>query len=605
MVRLFFLFTLPVTLPLAGHCAVYTSLMSWAGWEKQAVKNGSDHSDDSSRFSGPFAMPGASGTANNSETFTSFAGGGFSSGDDLGDLFKRRPGSGMRPFWDTRIVLKIMQGWNEQFIIIPGQVPTGIGHSGGTGQAGSQGGDLDSAPPTQFQGSHGRQNGRQNQDSGGGSDSDEDDGAGGSSNSGPCQICKKKTALVFNNKCKECLDRESGVLEQESTEERPSAMGQDREADTSAIHLFEWFKTLDSDERLREDCFHRNDYYKLSALYRLLTKSFISDKNTLSEFYPKWVKFLNGSLSLYHLISEVGELAKSQGIEDYVEVARIVKALALYEFENEAALEQFSNELLNQLMNNNFLASDDPSQIVYSEIGYSRRSLLIKYIFEIFKDASLPLEYEQFPSRLITIRMLNQFARTVYGKYGFAMPDIDSSYGNSIEVPVWDTGEYSFVTLSNIRYLRGVINQPLHILALKVTVNEYLYFRDVEAMLVACVLIRSMLGQRLSDMFPEHVRFAQHVPSQQLELLKTFTLKASEQLVKFLKDRGAEEKDKFIHSMFMIFGMVPEELSDELSDPEPAPLTQADTHAVAHSQYQQSETSTSQSVTLDSAMAQE
>ncbi|WP_252177073.1 hypothetical protein [Endozoicomonas sp. 4G] len=211
-----------------------------------------------------------------------------------------------------------------------------------------------------------------------------------------------KPVLAYN-KCKECLDRESSELEQESTEEVPSAIGQDeemsvsgahaveqepieeqpyaigqdregipesgtQEADASAIHVFEWFKTLDSNESQREQCFHVNDHYHFPALYNLLTQSFSSNQNALSEFYPKWVKFLNGSISLYHLISDVGELAKSQGIEDYVEVTRIVKILAVYrdKFENETGLKEFGNELLNQLMSNDFLASDNPGQVFYS-----------------------------------------------------------------------------------------------------------------------------------------------------------------------------------------------------------------------------------------------
>ncbi|WP_257291614.1 hypothetical protein, partial [Endozoicomonas sp. ONNA1] len=110
VVRLFFLFILSVTLPLVGHCAAYTSLLSWAGWgsssksietwedrsgeisklsfrgNKQAEKNESGHSDDKSRFSGPLAIPGAPVTADNGEPFTSSSGGGFGSGDDLDDL---------------------------------------------------------------------------------------------------------------------------------------------------------------------------------------------------------------------------------------------------------------------------------------------------------------------------------------------------------------------------------------------------------------------------------------------------------------------------------------------------------------------------------------
>ncbi len=181
--------------------------------------------------------------------------------------------------------------------------------------------------------------------------------------------------------------------------------------------------------------------------------------------------------------------------------------------------------------------------------------------------------------------MLNKFARDIYAKYGFGMPDPDVNHKELAEIFMWgcgSCGNYSFITPNNKPDLQGMISQALHTLALYITIDQNVYFRDVEAILTAFVLIRSMLGQRLSDMFPENVRFAKDIPGTQLELLKKFTLTAGKVLVEFLKEKGTEEKDKFIHSMFMIFGMVPEELSDELSDPEPAPLTQATAHPVEH-----------------------
>ncbi len=87
----------------------------------------------------------------------------------------------------------------------------------------------------------------------------------------------------------------------------------------------------------------------------------MSDKNTLSKFHSHWARFLNYSMSIYELISEVGRLAKLKGIEDYVEVTRAVKVLAFYrdEFENETSFNKFGNDLLNCLTSNNIIASDD------------------------------------------------------------------------------------------------------------------------------------------------------------------------------------------------------------------------------------------------------
>ncbi|WP_448215932.1 hypothetical protein [Endozoicomonas sp. 2B-B] len=674
---------------------------------KQAVKNGPGNSDVSSRFSG---IPGAPDTGDNSKPYTSSGGGGVGGSDDLDDLFKKRPGSGMGPLysfewtsehvsrmilipgtdgqavkkqiWDTRIVLKIKQGWNEQAIIIsrelwdkirganlerssglflalsrnpdnpeavfdhylnsnlaqplqtadyhryaqqelilspkqllsvsvfPGYVPTGIGHSGGTTQAGKQTANV--GPPSCAQSQ--REYGRQHQGSRRGSESDGDDGSGGSSDNGLCQICNKPV-LAFD-KCKECLDRESGELEQEPTEEMLPATGQDKEvpgsgnilaeqesteelsaatgqdseepvsgteeADPSAIQVFEWFKTLDSNGKQRDDCFRTNDNYKLPELYRLLTQSFVSDKNALSKFHSKWVKFLNGSMGLYHLISEVGELAKSQGIEDYVEVARIVKALAINrdEFENETSWKQFRNELLDYLTTNNLLASDDPGKVFYSGLDQKEKAELINFIFEIFFDVSLWLNNEKVPSRFITIAMLNKLARDVYAKYGFGLPDTDMDYENLSGIIMWgcgSCGQHSFITRYNRKYLGRFASETLHFMGLRVTINESGDFLDVEAMFTAMALIRSMHGQRLRDMFPEHVSFAEGVPSEQLELLENFSIKANEQLVKHLEAAEPEKKDKFIRSMFLIFGMVPRELSNELSnelsDPETVPST--------------------------------
>ncbi|WP_422137167.1 hypothetical protein [Endozoicomonas sp. ALC020] len=689
---------------------------------KQAVKNGPGHSDVSSRFSG---IPGAADTADNSKPYTSSGGGGVGGNDDLDDLFKKRPGSGMGPLysfewtsehvsrmtlipgtdgqtvkkqiWDTRIVLKIKQGWNEQAIIIsqelwdkirganlerssglflalsrnpdnpeavfdhyqnsnlsqplqtadyrryaqqefifspkqllsvsvfPGYVPTGIGHSGGTTQAGKQTANVGPPSYAQYQ----REYGRQNRGSRSGSESDGDDGSGGSSDNGLCLICNKPV-LAFD-KCKECLDRESSELEQEPTKEQLPATGQDKEvpgsgnifaeqesteelsaatgqdseepvsgteeADPSAIHVFEWFKTLDSDGRQRDDCFRINDNYKLPELYRLLTQSFVSDKNALSKFHSKWVKFLNGSMCLYHLVSEVGELAKSQGIEDYVEVTRIVKALAIHRdvFENETSWKQFRNELLDYLTTNNLLASDDPGKVFYSGLDQREKSELINFIFEIFSEASLWLNDEKVPSRFVTIAMLNKLARDVYAKYGFGLPDTDMDYENLSGIIMWGCasfGRYSFITRYNRKYLGRHASETLHFTGLRVTSDENDDFIDVEAMYTAMVLIRSMHGQRLRDMFPEHVSFAEGVPSEQLELLENFSIKANEQLVKLLEAAEPEKKDKFIHSMFLIFGMVPRELSNELSDPETVPSTQAVAYATAH-------------LTLDSTVAED
>ncbi len=622
---------------------------------QQAVKNGLDHSDDKSRLSGPFAIPGASGTADNSEPFISSGGGGFGSSDDLGDLFKRRPGGGIRPLysfewmseqfsrvillpgtggqtvkkqiWDNRIVLTGRYAQQEFILspkqlrsvtVFPGQVPTGIGHPGGgrTRQAGSQA-DLNKAPAanTRFQSGSGRQSQGSSGGRKSGRESGGDGGAGGSPNRWSCLICGKP--LLAYNRCKACLDRDSSVLERELTEELPPAIGQDSEvsesgtkqADTSAIRLFEWFKTLNSNSNsyIRESSFHISHDYNFPTLYKLLTQSFMSDKNTLSKFYSKWVKFLNYSMSLYQLISEVGELAKSQGIEDYVEVARIVETLAVNreEFESETRSTPFRNVLLDHLRMKKLSSPYDPDQIYYSRLGHQEKAELINYIYQVFKETSLSLQAEKFPSRFITTAMLNEFARDVYAKYGFGMPDPEMSNNGLLQILMWgcgNSGGYSFITPYNKKFLLGFTGGPLHVQAVAVTNYQSLEFRDVEAMFTALVIIRSMLGPTLLGMFPERKYFCEYAPIEELELLSTFALKARGQLVRFLESRGAEEKDRFIHSMFLIFGMVPTELSRELLDPEPVPIAQAVAHEVARLRDQQSKKSTSEPVTSSSAL---
>ncbi|WOG30022.1 TatD family hydrolase [Endozoicomonas sp. 8E] len=293
---------------------------------KQAVKNGPDYLNDKTRLNGPFSIPGAADIADNSQPFASSSGGGFGGSDDLDDLFKKRPGSGLAPLysfewvselfsrmvlvpvpgtdrqtvkkqvWDNRIVLKIRQGWNEQRIIIsqelwnrireanlersselflalsgnphnpeavfdhyldtkpaqslqpedysryakqefilspkqlrsvsvfPGHCPSVSGCSGGASQVEKEMADLSLKPPTNAQSQRGY--GLHNQGSRSGRGSGGDDGPGGSPNTGLCQHCNKPA--VASNKCLECQNRESELVEQEVTKGSPPVIRGDK-----------------------------------------------------------------------------------------------------------------------------------------------------------------------------------------------------------------------------------------------------------------------------------------------------------------------------------------------------------------------------------------
>ncbi|WOG30152.1 hypothetical protein [Endozoicomonas sp. 8E] len=679
---------------------------------KQAVKNGSVSPDDNSRTSGPLAISAAPDTIDNSESLTSSGGGSFDGGDDLDDLFKKRPGNGLAPLysfewmsdlvsriilvpipyadgetvkkqiWDTRILLKIKQGWNEQAIIIsqelwhkikianlerstglflalsrnldnpeaafdqylssnpaqasqaedyrrytrqdfilspkqllsvsvfPGHCPTGIGCSGGTSQVEKEMADLGAKPPNYAQSQ--RDYGRHQQGSRSGRESGGDDGSGRSPSSGLCQNCNKP--VVALNKCRECLNRESNLVEQVATKETPSSIRRNKEMPVSeakdfnalAIHVFEWFQTLRSNEKERMNYFHNNDYYNLPELYNLLSHRFFLVKNNLSKFHSKWVEFTKGNLSLYSLISEVGELAKSQGVDDYVEVTRIIQALALQRevYENETSLTLLRSKLMNYLASNNLLVSDESDKIFYSELHRHKKAGLINFIYQFFKLIVPFVKEEIVPSGYETMVMLNSLAREIYAEYFFGLPDVDDE--GLFNVIMWgyaSHNRYSFITSNNKDKFLGVnSHQSLQNLAFFVSEDGLSTAEEVSAMFTALAIVKSMFSECLTKVFPEHALVIKGIPYKQLDLLRTFTSKARGQLFEVLKLSGEEKKDEFIRSMFLIFGVVPKELSDELSnewDSELFPLTQAASHAVADPQYQSSKIRIPQSVNLD------
>ncbi|WP_252177078.1 death domain-containing protein [Endozoicomonas sp. 4G] len=689
---------------------------------QQAVKNEPDHSDDSSHFTGPFAIPGNSGAADNSKPFTSSGGDSFGSGDDFGNLFKKRPGSGMGPLysfewmseqfsrvimlpgtdgqtvkkqiWDTRIVLKIKQGWNEQAIIIsqelwdkikganlerssglflalsrnpdnpeavfdhyqnsnppqplqtedyrrytqqefvlspkqlrsvsvfPGHVPTGIGHPGGAGtsQAETQTDfSSDSSASAQFQGGYGRQN----QGSGGGKESGKesgrksggDDGSGGSPDSESCQICGKP--VLAYNKCRECLDCESCVLEQEQTKEKSPAIGQDnkevavsgtQEADASAIHVFEWFKTLKSNERQKEVFFRISIYYNSPELYNLLARRFFLDKNALVQFHAKWIDFIALRISLYELISEVGELAQSQGVEDYVEVTRIIKALALYRsaYEEKTSSVQHKNELLIFLTSKNLLVPDDLHKVSYSGLDRQQKAVLIDSIYKIFKKIGELLQEEAVPTDFKIIKMLNTLARDVYSEYFFGLPVVKNQ---ALDVIMWGYAnqyKYSFITPSNKNELSEINSlQTLQDIALIISTDGSSDIEDIKTMFTALIFIGSMLEGHFKGMFFEHDLLAKTIPREQLVLLGNFNSKVRGKFFEALELREPEERDELIRNMFLIFGMVPKEISNLLSwefNYECFPLTQAAAYVTRHPHYHPFKTSTPQSVIMGAVL---
>ncbi|WP_257292697.1 death domain-containing protein, partial [Endozoicomonas sp. ONNA1] len=425
--------------------------------------------------------------------------------------------------------------------------------------------------------------------------------------------------ITIDLKIRLCLIyRESNLVEEGAAKESNPVIRRDSEimvskedANYSAIRIFQWFQSLKFDGRKRGDYFHINDYYKFPELYNLLTQSFMSDKDTLSKFHSKWVGFLHGSISIYHLISEVGELAKSQGVENYAEVTRIVKALALKrdEFESKLSLERFGNELSNYLTRNNLLGSDESTQNLYSGLDSQKKLELINSIYKVFEQLGNLLQSEIFPSEYITIRMLNALARDIYYKYLFGIPAINDE-SLELENIMWGFSghnQYSFITSYNSEILHQLHSyEPLQTLALSVSSDGSSNLEEVRAMFTVVVLVRSMLAQRLRAILPEHALFAKDVPHEQLKLLSNFSLNASERLVLMLDHTKPEEKDEFIRNMFLIFGMVPTHLSDELSgqwDPESVPLTQAAAHATGPL-YQQPKRRTAKSVIMESVLSQ-
>ncbi|WP_422138092.1 death domain-containing protein [Endozoicomonas sp. ALC020] len=683
---------------------------------KQAVRNEPVSSDDNSRTSGPLAISAAPDTIDNSESFTRSGGGGFG-GDDLDDLFKKRPGNGLTPLysfewmsdlvsriilvpvpdadgetlkkqiWDTRILLKIKQGWNEQAIIIsqelwrkikganferstglflalsrnpdnpevafdhylssnpaqplqaedyrrytqqdfilspkqllsvsvfPGHCPTGIGCSGGTGQVEKEMADLGAKPPGYSQSQ--RDDDRHHQGSQGRRGSGGDDGSGRSPSSGLCKNCNKP--VVAFNKCRECLNRESNLFEQVANKELSSSTDQNSEMPLSeakdfnalAIDVFQWFQTLRSNEKEAIHYFHHNDYYNLPELYKLLSHRFYLDKNNLSKFHSKWVEFTKGNLALYSLISEVGELAKSQGVDDYVEVMRIIQALALKRdvYENEISLTLFRSKLINYLASNNLLVSDESDQISYSRLHCHKKAELINFIYQLFKLTVPLVKEETVPLGYEVMVMLNSFAREIYAEFFFGLPDVDDD--GLFDVIMWgyaNHNQYSFLTPNNRDdFLEVNSHQSLQNLALFVSADGSSNAEEVSTMFTALAIVKSMFSERLTKVFPEHALLIKGIPYKQLDFLRTFTSKAREQLFEVLKLSGEEKKDEFIRSMLLIFGMVPKELSDELSkesDSELYPLSQVASHAVAHPQHLSSKIRIPQSVSLDFALPQ-
>ncbi|WP_252179083.1 death domain-containing protein [Endozoicomonas sp. 4G] len=679
----------------------------------ETKKNEPDHPDDSSRSSGPLAIPGAPDTADNSEPFPSSGGGGFGGSDDLDDLFKKRPGGGRAPLyvfewmselfsrvilvpvpgtdgktvkkqiWDTRIVLNIKQGWNEQAIIIsqelwnkiraahlerssglflalssnpnnpeavfdhylsnnppqsfqtedyqgyeqqvlilnpkqlrsvsvfPGHCPTGVSCPGGAGQAEKQTADL---RPSSY--ARSQEYGRLYQDRGGfgGRGSDEDDGSGGAPNNGLCIVCQNPAKPVFlYNKCQDCLDSETNLLEEEPVIEQPPEIRRGeaipisapKAVDTSAVIIFQWFKNLLAGTG---DYFHHREYYKLPQLYKLLTHSFLSNVNTLRKFHSKWNEFTRGNVGLYDLILEVGKLVKSQGGEKHVEVARIVKALAFYrkEFVNEDGVGELRNNLKTYLETNNILPTDD--EVLYSRLDDQQKAELINFIYQKFKQTGDVLKEETVPSQFNIIRMLNVLAREVYSKYGFGLPDINDQ---GLKIIVWGyplNNKYSFITqLNNERLSISPSHQSLQGLVSAIGADVAGKAEDVRAMITALTVIRSMFEVRAKAILSQCANSSNQVDHDQLDLLGKFAIKARQQLGEILKLSDPEQKEEFIRNMFLIFGVVPREIMDELtqeSDPGLGSIRKRRAQVAEDPQHKKSKTRNQSSgpLKIDSAM---
>ncbi|WP_252179082.1 hypothetical protein [Endozoicomonas sp. 4G] len=579
--------------------------------------------DDSSRSSGPLAIPGAPDTADYSEPFPSSGGGSFGGSDDLDDLFKKRPGGGRAPLyvfewmselfsrvilvpvpgtdgktvkkqiWDTRIVLNIKQGWNEQAIIIsqelwnkiraahlerssglflalsrnpdnpeavfdhylsnnppqsfqtedyqgyeqqvlilnpkqlrsvsvfPGHCPTGVGCPGGSSQAEKQTADLRPSSHTRSQEEHGRL--YQDRGGFGGRRGDGDDGSGGAPNNGLCIVCQNPAKpVIASNICRECLDPEFEL---------------------SAFTNFQEVKRL---EKKAWTYFDFSDHYNLPKLYELLTRSFLSNRDALHKFNTAWVKFLRGDVGLDDIISKVDVLAQRN------------------EFESQMSF--FENELKDCLKSNNIFPMDDPGEVLYSGLGHKKKVELINFIYYKFKHTSNLLKEEMVSSQYNIINMLNDFAKEIYDEYGFGFP---FTIGEEFHIIPWGhpySIKHAFITPSSREVLvDNPSYQTLQDLALAITGNKLSEADDVRAMFTAMALIGSMFEECGRTMFRKPAALSKELDDEQLDSFAKFTFKAREQLIEILNAGDPEQKDEFIRSMFLIFGMVPKQLADELS----------------------------------------
>lgn len=665
----------------------------------QAPENEFNNLDDTSHSNTPFAIPGTPDVADNSEPYANSGGGGFGGGDDLDDLFKKRPGGGIAPLfsfelmsklvssvvlvrlpdangqlvkkrvWDTRIVLKIKRGWNEQNVLIsqqlwdkirganlernsglflallrspnnpeaafdhylsnnpqqtedyrgyaeqefilspkqlrsvsvfPGSCPEGIGCPTGTEtiEKGVSRVNLN-APPSYSQSQADYLH--QKRHAHGGRGNGEDDGSGGAPNTRICQNCQKNRPVFYDNMCFDCANAGMVAFEQNLSGPPPIVRNKEipvavaKVVDTSAIKILRWLVDLVYEGR-ELNLFHHSIFYHKYELYNLLTESFLSHKETLERFHKYWVKFSRGQLSAGSLILQVGALANNHGIDKHTEVARIVKTLARHRdiFETKDHLDKLKeNRLENELTGNNLVTHNELYNLVYSRVDNQKIKELIDFIYQIFKQTSDLLTEKTVPSTKDTFTHLGTLSRELNRDYGFGFPVYNDGM---IDIKPWGMGLYTFITQSNrYRLERNIQSQTLHGLGFDVSDNNPSTPEQVKAIVTGLAILSSTLSG--------YYGFTQKLSQDQRELFVNFSKLARKELVNFLESTSSDQKNAFISSMFFVFGEIPRELADELTQEQPPTLVrgaQAPLQASAHRQYEQTT-----GYTLDSPLPKE
>ncbi len=476
--------------------------------------------------------------------------------------------------------------------VFPGSCPTGVSCPKGEGTEkitkGVSGLDL-TDPPSYAE----SQAAAYRRTSGGsGSGNEGGDGFDGTPKNGACQKCKQFKHIYRNDMCFECANNAMRVFEQSLSDPAPVLTTKKipvtvaKVVDTSAIKLSRWLeKLVDTGQDGRY--FQHIIQCKRYELYRVLTETLLQYKESMKTFHKYWVKLSRNELSTAELILKVGELASNNGINRHAEVARIIKTLARHRehLETKYHFDRVKeNKLADILKESNLVTANDLYNLEYRLIGHQNKKELIDFIYQILQQTSHLLTDATVPSTSYTLMELSELSRELGKDYLFGLPIYKD--GN-LDISPWGWDQYSFITQSN-RY-RVETNTKLH------TLESFGHFisegnpstpEQVKAILTGLAILSSTL--------PETGGFRQKLSTEQRVLFSKFAETARKELVNFLNLTTPDQKYAFINSMFFIFGVVPTELADQLTqEQEPGfiPQEQAAAGAVAHRPHKQSQQS--------------